>query len=407
MKNVLRIFLGIMGIVALLLLGVGFYVWNTYGNLSIPSKSDALVTSNSFTLPKEFSGFAFTEFSDNVPNARTMAIAPRGVLIVAQPSGGTISALPDENGDGKADRVAIVAEGLERPHGLAFRCAKVEAPNDCDLYVAEQGALSVYKYDAETMRAHGRKKLLDLPTTKNPAAHKTRSLLFLPAPHENELLIALGSTCNVCEEKDSRHATILHYDVLTNKVENYATGLRNAVYMTLHPVTGAVWATEMGRDGLGDELPPDEVNIINAGGWYGWPWFYGKNVPDMTFRPDARPSFAQQPTESLVDIPAHSAPLGISFIPEEGWPEDYWYNALVAYHGSWNKSTPGGYKVVRMKFDARGVFAGEEDFITGWLTADGETIGRPADILVLSGGTLYVSDDQAGKVYKLSRTTGS
>ncbi len=406
MKKFYSILLGVVGFIGLAGLLLGVYVWYTYGSLSIPSKSDALVTSGSFTLPKEFSGFAFTEFSGEVPNARTMVIAPRGVLIVAQPKVGTISALPDENGDGMADRVVIVAEGLAQPHGLAFRCTKVEAPDDCDLYVAEQGALSVYKYDAVTMHAHERKKLLDLPSTKIPTAHKTRSLLFLPAPNENVLLISLGSTCNVCEEKDSRHASILRYDVQTNKVENYATGLRNAVYMALHPVTGAVWATEMGRDGLGDELPPDEVNIIQAGAWYGWPWFYGKNVPDMTFQPKERPSFSKQAIASHVDIPAHSAPLGIAFIPEEGWPEEYWYSALVAYHGSWNRSTPTGYKVTRMKFDAEGVFTGEEDFITGWLTGDGETIGRPADILVLSGGTLYVSDDQAGKVYRLARTQG-
>ena len=401
-----KIFIIFGGVVVLALLAGAFIVWRTYGSINIPSKSDEVVTFDSFTLPKEFASFTFVEFSGDVPRARTMAIAPRGVLIVAQPSLGTISALPDENGDGKADKVVIVAKGLDHPHGLAFRCTNVEMPDACDLYVAEQGALKVFTYDAVAMRATGGQKLIDLPTSDALDAHKTRSLLFLPSPREDELLISIGSTCNVCEEKDGRFATVLVYHIVSGKVGHYATGLRNAVYMALHPASGEVWATEMGRDGLGDDTPPDEVNIVREGGFYGWPWFYGKNIEDKTFNPNARPIFNTKPTESLVDIPAHSAPLGISFIPEEGWPEEYWFDAIVAYHGSWNRSTPTGYKLVRMMFDENGVFEGEKDFITGWLTADGETIGRPADVLILSGGTLYVSDDQAGKIYKLSRGQG-
>lgn len=396
MKKVL-ISLGV--IILLFVIGEGLYVWQTFGNIHIPRKSDAPVVAGSFTVPKGFA--SFTEFSAHVPNARTLAIAPRGVLLVAQPSEGVISALPDENGDGKADKVVVVAGELDRPHGLAFRCLNVETPDRCDLYVAEHNALSVFAYDGETMSATNKRKLLDLPSG-SIVAHKTRSLLFLPSPNENKLLISVGSSCNVCTEEDNRRATILIYDITSGKVGHYATGLRNAVFMALHPVTGEVWATEMARDGLGDELPPDELNIVKEGGWYGWPWFYGKNIEDMTFSPNARPSFAQKPIESLVDLPAHSAPLGISFVPEEGWPEEYWFNALVAYHGSWNRSIPTGYKIVRMIFDEHGVFTGEEDFITGWLREDGKTIGRPADVLALSGGTLYVSDDQAGKIYKLA-----
>ncbi len=400
MKKILLI---LVGIVLLVLLGAALFVWYTYGSINVPRKSGTPATAGAFTVP---AGFAFTEFSGDVPHARTMAIAPRGVLIVAQPAEGIISALPDADGNHKAETPVIVVEGLNHPHGLAFRCVNIETPDVCNLYVAEHDALSVFTYDAATMRATNKQHLLDLPVSKAIGAHKTRSLLFLPSPNEDELLIALGSTCNVCEEDDERFAAVLKYNIKSKKVEQYASGLRNAVYMTLHPVTGAVWATEMGRDGLGDDLPPDEVNIVQEGAWYGWPWFYGKNTEDMTFHPNMRPSFGQMAAESLVDIPAHSAPLGIGFIPEEGWPEEYWFNALVAYHGSWNRSTPTGYKVVRMMFDQAGTYKGEVDFITGWLGADGKTIGRPADVLVLSGGTMYVSDDQAGKVYVLTNARG-
>lgn len=400
MKKILLICVGLL--CAVVVLG-GLAVLFTYGNINIPSRGVAPAEGGSFVFPKEFASFVV--YADAVPNARTMVFAPGGLLMVAQPDEGTISVLPDRNADGKADEAVVVARGLNKPHGLTFRCTNPDTPEQCDLYVAEQDALTVFAYDGATMSATNKQKALDLPSSSAFGAHKTRSLIFLPSPHEDELLIALGSTCNVCVEEDKRFGAILIYHIISGKVGYYATGLRNSVFMTLHPVTGDVWATEMGRDGLGDDIPPDEVNIVREGGWYGWPWFYGKNVEDTAFSPNARPSFASAPTESIVDIPAHSAPLGITFIQEEGWPEEYWFNALVAYHGSWNRSTPTGYKVVRMKFDAAGKYQGTEDFITGWLTADGETIGRPADVLALPGGTVYVSDDQAGKIYKLMRST--
>ena len=396
MKKVLLAFLGV---ILLALLAGAFQIWRTYGSINIPGKSDAPVVAGVFTIPAGFS--SFTEFANDIPDARTLVMAPGGVLLVAQPKEGTISALPDSNGDGKAER-AIVIDGLDRPHGMAFRCTKVETPDVCDFYVAEESMLSLFAYDAVTMKATKKKTLIELPSSGALGAHKTRSLIFLPSPNEDQLLISIGSTCNVCEEGDNRFASVLIYHIISGKVEHYATGLRNAVYMTLHPVTGEVWATEMGRDGLGDDIPPDEVNVVQAGEWYGWPWFYGKNIEDTKYSPNARPSFARVAKESHVDIPAHSAPLGIAFVPEEGWPEEYWFNALVAYHGSWNRSTPTGYKVVRMIFDNEGAYQGTEDFITGWLLSDGETIGRPADVLALSGGVLYVSDDQAGRVYRLS-----
>jgi hypothetical protein len=172
--------------------------------------------------------------------------------------------------------------------------------------------------------------------------------------------------------------------------------------MNLHPVTGEVWATEMGRDWLGDDLPPDEINIIGEGRDYGWPICYGKNIHDAEFD---KKVYARDPcadkTPSFIDIPAHSAPLGLAFFPEEGWPEEYWHDLLVAYHGSWNRSVPTGYKIVRYHLDSRGNYLGEEDFITGWLTPAG-AVGRPVDILIQPGGKLYISDDRAGLIYKVA-----
>lgn len=155
----------------------------------------------------------------------------------------------------------------------------------------------------------------------------------------------------------------------------------------------------MGRDWLGDDLPPDEINLIADGKDYGWPYCYGKNEIDP-FGRDVPAELCHLQIPSFIDIPAHSAPLGIAVVPEEGWPEDYWYDLIVAYHGSWNRSQPTGYKVVRHKLDAKGNYEGVEELITGWLVSEG-ALGRPVDILIEPGGKMYISDDKAGVIYKV------
>jgi glucose/arabinose dehydrogenase len=265
--------------------------------------------------------------------------------------------------------------------------------------------LSVFNYNPVTKQASGKKKLLDLPGG-SLGVHFTRSLLFMPAPNEDTLLIAIGSSCNVCNESEQMRAKIWFYDIKTGQSGEYAKGLRNSVFMAIHPVTGAVWVTEMGRDGLGDNTPPDEINIITKNANYGWPVCYGQNIHDTDFDKNTyirNPCMASLETPSHIDLQAHSAPLGLAFIPEEGWPEDYWFNALVAYHGSWNRSEPTGYKIVRIKLDDKGNYVSIEDFITGWLKADGTKVGRPVDIKVLPGGIAYISDDSAGVIYRLQR----
>ncbi len=158
----------------------------------------------------------------------------------------------------------------------------------------------------------------------------------------------------------------------------------------------------MGRDRLGDDLPPDEINILQGGRNYGWPYCYGKQVVDTQFENNEMSlSRCQSSVPAHIDLPAHSAPLGLAFIPEEGWPEEYRLDLLVAYHGSWNRTEPTGYKISRIKLDQQGNFQGEEDFISGWLTPDGGALGRPVDLLALPGGILYISDDKAGVVYRV------
>lgn len=338
-----------------------------------------------FTLPQ---GFSISIYAKGLNDPRVLAFAPSGSLMVSLPKEGKIVSLPDEK---------TVVSGLNHPHGFTFRCV----PN-CVMYVAEENALDAYDFDDKTGVATNKKKLIDLP---NGGEHITRTILFMPSPNDSTLLISIGSSCNDCRESDPERASIQAYDVNTGTLRPYATGLRNSVFMGIQPVNGQIWATDMGRDYLGDTTPPDEVNIIQDGKNYGWPICYGEKIHDTVFDKNI---YIRDPCADTIPphiaLGAHVAPLGFAFIPEEGWPQDEWYNMLLAEHGSWNSTTPVGYKIVREKLDAQGNVLGSEDFMTGFLKSDGTAIGRPVDILAQPGGTLYISDDKAGVIYKVWRT---
>ncbi len=346
-------------------------------------------------------GFSISRFADGMQRPRVLAWDPGGTLLVSDMQAGQVLALPDRNGDGLADEKVVVADGLDTPHGLAFM------PGDpSKLYVAETAALSVYDYDRSALKAAGRRKLLDLPAD---GEHITRTIMFLPPPDQGTILISVGSSENVTYNDDSRRAAILAANADGSGLRPYAIGLRNSVFMAVHPVTHQVWATENGRDFLGDNLPPDEINIIKDGGDYGWPTCYGKNVHDTQFDTRSYPP-GQDPcagkVPAYIDIPAHSAPLGLAFVTSRAWPAEFADDLLVCYHGSWNRTVPTGDKVVRVRLDRDGGFKGIEDFITGWQRPDGSRLGRPVGILFSGDGTAYISDDDAGIIYRLAPPPG-
>jgi glucose/arabinose dehydrogenase len=337
-------------------------------------------------------GFAISLFAKNLPGARVLVLDPNGTLLVSLTSQGKVMALPDKNDDGVADALVTVLDGLDKPHGLAFGPGK-----EPRLYVAETGRVASFDYDPERLTATSEQKIADLPPG---GRHFTRSLRFLPGTRDRRLLISVGSSCDACEEKDWRSAKILAVDPGGGDLSIFASGLRNSAFMAVHPLSKHVWATEMGRDFLGDHLPPDEINIILEGSHYGWPYCYGKRLHDDKTDPaGAHREFCKDTIPSFIDLPAHSAPLGLAFFPGE-WPREFRHDLLVAFHGSWNRTEPTGYKVVRYKLDAAGNFLDVEDFITGWLTPDG-ALGRPVDILITPEGVIFISDDKAGVVYRV------
>lgn len=379
--------------VALIAWGVSFYLKNFRGAGPAINQPDQNISEgvNETGLPLKIpDGFSMSIFAKNLPGARVMIRDNFGNFWVSQTSKGVVSLLEVDDA-GVVRNQGEVFKELRNPHGLAIN---PDAP--FALYIAEENKITrnpIYSEPDEI-------KIADLPSG---GRHYTRTLGFGP---DGNLYVSIGSSCNVCNEEDHRSAKIFSMDKDGKNFTEFAKGLRNAVFFAWHPETKEMWATEMGRDLLGDDLPPDEINIIRKGGNYGWPVCYGKNIHDTDFDKNTyfrNPCMEPFEISSLVDIPAHSAPLGIAFFPSEGWPAEYKNDLLVAYHGSWNRSVPTGYKVVRFKFDNSGNFESAEDFVTGWLSADGKTsLGRPVDIRIETDGTIFISDDKSGVIYKMA-----
>lgn len=332
-------------------------------------------------------GFSIDVFAKDLPGARALVRDSFGNYWVSQSGPGSITQLEVDATTGKVRAQHPVLRGLQNPHGLAF-----ESPQSTMLYFAEEHRIARVPLYADGSI----ETVASLPAG---GGHSTRTIGFGP---DRRLYASIGSSCNVCEEKDPQRATIISLMPDGSDLKTIATGVRNAVFFTWHPRTNDLWATENSRDLLGDDLPPDEINVVKAGSDYGWPWCYGQKIVDVAFNNSAAAqAHCQRSQAPTVEIPAHSAPLGLSFIPEAGWPEEYWHDLIVAYHGSWNRSEPTGYKLVRIKLDESGKFQGIEDFVTGWLQDDGTTLGRPVGVLAEPGGTVLVTDDKAGVIYRI------
>lgn len=330
-------------------------------------------------------GLKISLFVAGLNRPRMLAFSPAGDLYVSLPQDGQVVVLPDADGNGVADRVVSFVDNLDLPHGLAFAGA--------DLIVAETGRLlrlpdrdGDLKADQVEILSH------DLPPGRS---HWSRSVAVGP---RGNLFVSAGSGCNVCIEEDPRRATIMRIASHGGAAEIFAKGLRNSVGLAFHPQTGELWASNNGRDRLGDDLPPEEINHIVKGGDYGWPYCYGQRIPDPDFGSLER---CQATLPPAVEMQAHSAPLGIAFGFGLDVAERYRSMLYVAFHGSWNRSVPTGYKLVGIPFQAGQPSGPPEDVVSGWLRGR-SAWGRPVSPAVGPDGALYLSDDRAGVIYRIS-----
>ena len=342
------------------------------------------------TLLKAPPGFKVQAWTTDTPLARFMVMTPEGDLIVSRTRGDEVVLVErDRNGDGRADGVRVLLPNLSRPHGLAL--------HDGYLYVAESTAVGRVKFDAANGKLAGPYEHIVTGFTDD-GHHFTKSIGFGP---DGWLYLAQGSSCNVCEEKDPRRATMMRMHADGSGLETYATGLRNSVGFDWAPWDGALYATENARDLLGDDFPPDELNRVEPGKFYGWPYVNGFNVLD----PDLGPGHEDQLARAAPPVHGfrpHNAPLGMAFLHSPRWPAPFQRTAIVALHGSWNRSQLDGYKVVALTWQADGTIV-ESDFLTGFLT-ESKLIGRPAGVLEGPDGAIYVSDDYAGVIYRITYT---
>ena len=340
-------------------------------------------------------GWQVGRFAADLPNARFLRFTPGGDLLVSRPRAGRVVLLePDRDGDGRSDGRRDVVTGLDRPHGMDL--------HDGWLYVAETDAVGRIRFDGQTGHTSGsfERVVTGLPGGGN---HWTRTLRF---GADGWMYVSIGSSCNVCKESDPRRATIMRFHPDGTGGEIYARGLRNAVGFDWRPEGGALYATDNGRDLLGDDFPPCELNEVVPGGFYGWPVANGNRVPDPDFGKgeEARIAASIPPVHGFR---AHNAPLGITFLRGKDLPEEYRGAALVALHGSWNRTRKDGYEVVSLHWRADGTI-GERDFLTGFLDrSDDDVVGRPVDVAEGPDGAIYVSDDYAGAVYRVSRGRAS
>jgi glucose/arabinose dehydrogenase len=351
-------------------------------NFSVPG---GVAGATSLQLPP---GFEANIFAQGLNGPRFIAFGPDGALYVADRGNDRIVALADSDGNGTADESWVFAEGLERPHSLVHNAGAwyVGVPS---------GVVRLVDTDGDGT-ADARTTLLDdIPTS---GAHRTRTVDFLP---DGRMVLSVGSSCNACEENDPRRAAILVYDGPEATGERvFASGLRNAVGLALHPATGELWATNNGRDFLGDDAPADTVHIVRDGVDFGWPHCHGGSVPDPQLGAADACNGVVQP---VAQIQAHSAPLGLAFYTGGSFPADYWGDLFIAYHGSWNRSVPTGYKVVRLPLDGSEPVGPIQDFASGWLDEKAsEASGRPVGLAVGPDGALYISDDKAGFIYRIS-----
>jgi glucose/arabinose dehydrogenase len=332
-------------------------------------------------------GFSISVFASGLPGARLMTVSPEGVLLVARRRTHEVVALPDKNKDGIAEPEVILG-GLPTANSLAFRGGY--------LYIATTPAVMRVRWTNGV--PDGAPVVFATLPSSTPSVHTSRVLGFAP---DGRLYVSIGSSCDVCIEADQRRTTIQVFDA-DGTGRPYATGLRNANGFDWDPATGRLWAGDNGQDGLGPDFPPDEINFVEAGKNYGFPFFVGNNrrnkVPgEENVRPSLTPGNVVPPA---LELPPHVAATDVRFYTGTQFPASYRNAMFLALHGSTAVPPKVGYKVVRMLMkDGRPV--GFEDFVSGWLKND-VVSGRPAGLMTGPDGALYISDDNKGFIYRVA-----
>ena len=335
------------------------------------------------TLPP---GFAIEVYADKVPGARSMALGTGGTIFVGTRGQGKVFALVTTDVERRKVEVITIASGLNSPNGVAFR--------DGALYVAEINRIIRFDRIEERLRNPPIPVVVNnsFPTESH---HGWKFIRFGP---DDRLYVPVGAPCNVCESGDPRFASIMRMDPQGTKAEIFAHGVRNTVGFDWHPLTNELWFTDNGRDWLGNDQPPDELNRAPVMGLhFGFPYWHGSALADPKFGKGHR---RDEFTRPEMELGPHVASLGMRFYTGNMFPSDYRNRIFIAEHGSWNRSDPTGYRITQVRLKGNRAVS-YEVFAQGWLQ-DGGAWGRPVDLQVMPDGSLLVSDDKAGAVYRIT-----
>jgi len=332
-------------------------------------------------------GFSIQLYAANVPNARSLALADNGVVFAGTGPEGKLYAIEDNNHDGIGDKNFTLATGLNMPNGVAFK--------NGSLYVAEINRIIRFDQITENL-AHPPKPAVVYDQFPSDTHHGWKYLRFGP---DDKLYTAVGAPCNVCEPKQEIYTSLVRLNADGSQFEMLARGIRNTVGFDWQPSTQTLFFTDNGRDYLGDDLPPEELNQWSeVGEHFGYPYCHAGYVKDPEFGDNKACLQFKAPAWQFK---AHIAPLGIRFYTGQQFPAQYKNQLFVAQHGSWNRSKPDGYRVAIINFKHDKPVS-EQVFIDGWLTKDDKVLGRPVDILEMPDGSLLISDDTLGVIYKVA-----
>lgn len=330
-------------------------------------------------------GFKISIFAENLPNARSLALGDKGIVYVGTGTSGNVYAVEDSNNDGTADKSHTIASNLYMPNGVAFK--------DGSLYVAEINR--IIRFDQITGNLN--KPLLPVVVYDKLPSDKHHGWKYLRFGPDGKLYSAIGAPCNICKP-DKPYASLFRMNFDGSQFEIIAEGIRNTVGFDWQPETSALFFNEHGRDHLGDDLPPDELNQWSKiGVHFGYPYCHAGVILDPEFGAGKN---CKDYIAPVWKYKAHNAPLGMRFYRGKQFPSGFKNQLFVAQHGSWNRTKPDGYRIALVRFKG-GKPVSEEVFIDGWLTKDDKVLGRPVDILELPDGGLLISDDQLGLVYKV------
>jgi glucose/arabinose dehydrogenase len=356
--------------------------------------------------PKAPEGFEVTEFATQLEQPRVIVRAPNGDLFLSESRANRIRVLRDADGDGKPEVNEVFASGLNRPFGIAFYPIGAEPKY---IYVGNTDSVIRYQYKSGDTEASGPAETIvkDIPSGNEGVGgggHWTRDLEF--SPDSRTLYVSVGSRSNIDDdESETRRANILAFDPDGKHERVFAYGIRNPVGLATHPKTGQLWTSVNERDGLGDNLAPDYITHVEEGGFYGWPWYYLGPNQDPRHK-GKHPELKDKAIVPDVLLQSHMASLDLTFYDGDQFPKAYHHDGFASEHGSWNRARRVGYKVIRVPMKD-GKATGEfEDFLLGFVTQEGDVWGRPVGVAVGKDGSLIVTDDGSGTVWRVAYIRG-